>query len=78
MPGGGAHLVVELNVDRTRLRTALRILDDQLASLAAGHIAPGAGSQARWSLARELSVRYQTSTQLAGAVLDGLARGQPP
>jgi zinc protease len=77
LPAGGAHLTVGMSVDTRRLRDALRVLYAELDALAAGKIDKGAVSQARWSLAGEDALDYQTGIKTAGEILGAFALGVP-
>jgi predicted Zn-dependent peptidase len=77
LPGGGAHLSIGMSVDTRRLRDALRVLHGELDALAAGRIDKGAVSQARWSLAGEDALDYQTGLRTAVEVLQAFSLGVP-
>jgi zinc protease len=77
LPGGGAHLLVSMSVDSRRLRDALRVLRADLDGVAAGRFDKAALDRVRFGLAREASLRYQTSQEVAEGIFEGLALGLP-
>jgi zinc protease len=77
LPAGGAHLTVAMSVDTRRLRDALRVLHAELDALAAGRIDKGAVSQARWALATEDALDYQTGLKATSQILEAFALGVP-
>jgi len=77
LPAGGAHLVVGMAVDTRRLRDALRVLHHELDMLAKGRIERGAISQARWALANEDALDYQTGLKTAAQILEAFTLGVP-
>jgi len=77
LPAGGAHLVVGMTVDTRRLRDALRVLHGELDALAKGRIERGAISQARWALANEDALDYQTGLKTAAQILEAFTLGVP-
>jgi predicted Zn-dependent peptidase len=54
------------------------VLRGEIGALAAGKIDKGALSQARWSLAQEEALRFQTGMDLAAKLFELTARGLPP
>jgi len=77
LPAGGAHLTVAMSVDTRRLRDALRVLHTELDALGAGRIEKGAVSQARWALATEDALDYQTGLKATSQILDAFSLGIP-
>jgi predicted Zn-dependent peptidase len=77
LPAGGAHLVLSMSVDTRRLRDALRVLHTELDAVAKGRIEKGAISQARWALANEDALDYQTGLKTAAQILDAFTLGVP-
>jgi zinc protease len=77
LPAGGAHLTVAMSVDTRRLRDALRVLHAELDALGAGRIEKGAVSQARWALATEDALDYQTGLKATSQILDAFSLGIP-
>jgi predicted Zn-dependent peptidase len=77
LPAGGAHLTVAMSVDTRRLRDALRVLHAELDALGAGRIEKGAVSQARWALATEDALDYQTGLKATSQILDAFSLGVP-
>ena len=77
LPAGGAHLTVAMSVDTRRLREALRVLHAELDALGAGRIEKGAVSQARWALATEDALDYQTGLKATSQILEAFSLGLP-
>jgi zinc protease len=77
LPAGGAHLTVAMSVDTRRLRDALRVLHGELDALAAGRIEKAAVSQARWALATEDALDYQTGLKATSQILEAFSLGVP-
>lgn len=72
--GGGAHMLLTMTVDRRHLDQATRIVFGHWAELGT-NIDTGAVSQARWNLATNASLHFQTTAEEALSILGAVNHG---
>jgi zinc protease len=73
--GGAAHLRMDMVVDNARLKDVLRVVRRHWEAFGAGEFDRGAISQARWTIASNSNLAFQTTTEIAARILDALNRG---
>jgi zinc protease len=78
LAGGGAHILISAAIDNRRFREALQVVRSDWDHYARGGFDRGTLSQVRWDLVRASLLGYQTSTDTALRVLEGLNMGWSP
>jgi len=78
LSGGGAHILINAAIDNRRFREALQVIRSDWDHYARGGFDRGTLSQVRWDLVRAAMLGYQTSTDTALRVLEGLNEGWSP
>jgi zinc protease len=76
--GGGAHIQIGAAIDNRRFREALQVIRADWDHYARGGFDRGTLSQVRWDLTRGALLGYQTSTDTAVRVLEGVNQGWSP